>query len=365
MKFFLVVSLTMSLLYSCTTDDNLSASKNTQSQPLQDITGENIALPSEKDSVVVVIPPVKDSIVVVIPPVVKDTIIKFPINPIVVDPIIFEPIVVEPIVVTPPIIENSINECIYTLPDAQGGDSGNGFTCTGLFYDKKESRNSTNNLIFWVGNHGGNRQSASNRYFTSSLVKIEIDNTIQGKGEAKKLAELDMSEITNNGTIQGVVVDKFDTLWFVSFGHVINVTKSGLELDRFYIKGANGLAYDAVNDYFFVKPDNISSVYMTDRKGNVIKSIFVHSTIDQMFYDAEKKILYGGLGTNGRAGSLKSYDVVFGGEVATYGPYAKVLASEGVSIVGDYLYYASDAYYHPAPIPSLEINAIHKNHFKP
>jgi hypothetical protein len=356
MRFFLIFCATISLLFSCTTDDNSESLNKTKNQS-RDITGENIVSPPAKDSIVIVKPPKNDTVVVVKPPV-KETIVKPPVDPVVEEP-------VDPIVVDPPVIENPIKECIYTLPDAQGGDTGKGFTCTGLCYDIKESENLNNSLIFWVGNHGSNRQSATNTYFTSSLVKIQININVKGKAEAQKLVELDMSKITNNGTIQGVVADKFNTLWIVSFGNVINVTKSGAEISRFYVKGANGLAYDAVNDYFFVKCNKESIIRVVNKSGNAIKNIEAYASIDQMFYDASNKILYGGFGSNGKAGKLKSYDVETGEEIATYGTYANVLASEGVSIVGDYLYYASDAYYHPAPIPSLEINAIHKIYFKP
>lgn len=254
---------------------------------------------------------------------------------------------------------------IINLPDAQGSDKGKGFTCTGLFYDQTETKKvMSGELFFWVGNHGVSSESSKSKPL-SSIVKIKIDNDVRGIAYAQKVTELDMSKITNYKTIQGVIVDKFDTLWFVSFGNVINVNKSGKELGRFFVKDANGLAYDELNDVFFIKVQSMPLVYITNRLGEVKNKISVHASIDQLFYDNINKILYGGIGANGKPSRLISYKVDSKKELAIYGTFEGVVASEGFTFVGDFLYYASDAYYHPASVDNLKINAIHKFYFKP
>lgn len=272
-----------------------------------------------------------------------------------------------------PIVDGG--ECIHLTPDAQGGDVGNGFTCTGLFYDKAESEaRSDGKLVFWVSNDGRN-QETGDLNFHASIVKLLIDYSAGSDGyagmpTAEKLFEIDV-EPYYDGTAQGIIIANDGTLYYATANRVLNFQKDGTYISLMVIPGANGLAYDSVSNTLLVKKGSSDTfIERWSMDGNLIDAdvLQVQSNIDQIYLDRDdNNILYGGYGSNGSASYMKSYSISSGLELSTYGPYQRVQASEGISIVGDYLYYCSDAYFHHTNVnpPDLPINAIHKLNFTP
>lgn len=272
---------------------------------------------------------------------------------------------------------NDGGDTIYLTPDASGGDVGHGFTCTGLFFKEFNGENP----VFWVGNDGRDREPAAGgtNNFLPSIVLVELDysatggNSLPATNYATKIMEI-KTENLNKGTVQGVVQANDGTLWFISNQHIINIESfpdefgNGIELSRFTVSGANGLAYDDVNDELLIKPNSTGFIsrYSTSGVLLVENEIEVITGIDQMGYESSSDLLYGGSGSNGNPAGLRFYNLTTGVLEETISGLTYVLASEGVSIVNHpdgkrYLYYASDAWFHQTGItPDLAINAIHK-----
>lgn len=268
-------------------------------------------------------------------------------------------------------------ECIYLTPDASGGDVGHGFTCTGLFFKEFNG----NNPIFWVGNDGRNVEPPTGSTDQdASIVLIECDyaaegDTVPANVYATKLLEIFTYPISDT-SVQGVIEANDGTLWFVGATNIINIQSYGdgsnnaIEISRFEVVGANGLAYDDVNNELLVKVNSNLNIARYSTSGVLLdaNALIVNSTaIDQIYYDSAIDIFYGGLGSNGSAGSVRSWNLTTGIQGETLGGYPNVLASEGISFVNHsdgnrYLYYASDAYYHQTNIPdaNYRLNAIHK-----
>lgn len=272
---------------------------------------------------------------------------------------------------------NDGGECIYLTPDASGGDVGHGFTCTGLFFKEFNG----DNPRFWVGNDGRDREPAAggSNNFLPSIVLVELDYSAENgmvlpaTHYATKIMEI-KTENLNKGTVQGVIEANDGTLWFISHQNIINiepyadVNGDAIEISRFTVTGANGLAYDDVNNQLLIKPNGTGDIGRYEMDGTLVKidEINVAVGIDQMNYNSATGVFYGGSGSNGSPASLRTYDIHTGNLINTYSGYTNVLASEGVAIVEHpdgktYLYYASDAWFHQTGIaPDLAINAIHK-----
>lgn len=266
-------------------------------------------------------------------------------------------------------------EGIFLMPDASGGDVGHGFTCTGLFFKEFNGLNPR----FWVGNDGRNQEGSSDPDFYPSVVLVEIDytsdngNVLPVTTYATKLLEIKTKTI-QDFTVQGVVEANDGTLWFASRPNVINIqpyadgSGNAIEISRFTATDANGLAYDEINNELLIKPYNGTSVERYSMSGTLLDSnvLSVGSGVDQINYDSANDLFYGGEGNNNVAAILRNYTLSTGVQGAFLGAFPYVLANEGVQIIlhpdgHEYLYFASDAYYHDTGVPTnLQINAIHK-----
>lgn len=271
-----------------------------------------------------------------------------------------------------PILPIDGGESVYLTPDASGGEVGHGFTCTGLYFHKWNNGNPQ----FWVGNDGREQEPPHEPQDNiPSVVLLElaydnIDNGYPVTFHATKVKEL-LTESIQDSSIQGVVEANDGTIWFASGGNIINIENSAdgnaVEISRFSVS-ATGLAYDDVNDELIAKigSDGVlkrystSGVYLGD-------SITVNNNIDQMNCNTSQDLFYGGLGSNGGTGSVDYYRFSDGTYLGR-DSYPNVQASEGVCLVynpddgKEYLYYASDGWFHQPPItnPDLKINAIFK-----
>ena len=234
----------------------------------------------------------------------------------------------------------------HALPDAQGGDVGEGFTCTGLARDPDGS--------WWVGNHGGDVQGGSTP--TPSLVHLSGDfSTV--------IAELDLETIYSSAvnSCQGVAYDTSDdTLWFadVLTGKVYHITKAGVPIpaDTITLTAANGCAYDALRDRLWVFEQSTNTLKEYDASDqSLLRTVTTGLTsIDHIFYDAAQWRMW----MTREDGTVRLRDV---NETLTA---AKAIASytvsaadsiEGVCIVGDKMYLCNDGYFHSGSPPENRI----------
>lgn len=263
-------------------------------------------------------------------------------------------------------------ECIFLTPDASGGDVGHGFTCTGLFF--KDFNNG--NPQFWVGNDGRNQEGGSTD-FKASVVLVELPyddsgNSIPATNTGIKIGEL-FVETIQDGSVQGVVQANDGTLWVAIGSNIINITSTPLngiptELSRFTVTDANGLAYDYTDDTLLIKANNDVAIKRYSTSGALLDAnvVEVNAAVDQIFLDyQDNDILYVTSGSNNSPMAIRRLSIS-DSFTSTYFSITDALAAEGVSVVyhsdgKQYVYGASDAYFHYTGVPAgYDINAIFK-----
>lgn len=223
------------------------------------------------------------------------------------------------------------------LPDASNGDTGEGFTCTGLCLDLQTS-------ALWMGNDGRNKEVGGNGQQLPSLVKLSLDGST-------KLDEILLKPIyASMGTMQGVAEDATDnTLWIVSPAEnkIHNVSKAGVDQAKSITKtGCNGVAYDSTRDRLWYC--TTLQIFRITKTGTVELTISVPDSItgwDQLTYDAANDWIWATADVLTGLGTVNIFD-------ATTGVKRKKIelqasrAIEGVYRDGNNLYIAHDGYYH-------------------
>lgn len=226
------------------------------------------------------------------------------------------------------------------LPDAQGGDPGEGFTCTGLAWD---------GAAFWIGNDGGNVEGDASR--RPSVVRVSP--------AGEKLAEIDIGTLyTNNCSVQGVAVDADGSLWVGAAisSQVYHVSATGTNLgDGFGLSGINGVAYDSKRDCLWTLTG--TTVARRDKAGTLFTSFTSPALSDQLFYDADRDYIWVTYGANGSTGGAKAYNADTLAEVGT-ALFTDATAMEGLVIVDGNFYIAHDGYYHAAAGAIRHVNEI-------
>ena len=226
---------------------------------------------------------------------------------------------------------------VQDLPDAQGGDAGEGFTCTGIVLDPQDD-------TFWISNDG--RGNAPTDTHECSLVNVS-------KNGATKLAELDMQTVIGQTSLQGIAYDTSNNSLWVSANnaraHNINKT-TGAQLSEFNYAsdgGASALSYDSNNNNLLITGLD-GTIRRYSKTGSLIESIVSGvSNVDQSFYDASNNILWLTSGSNNSEGAIYPFNLnteTLGQEYYMTG----VDAIEGVyiDIPSNQIYMTSDGYFH-------------------
>lgn len=104
---------------------------------------------------------------------------------------------------------------VIQLPDIESGETGKGFTCTGLTYHENEN-------VFYVGNIGKSLPQTAG--FRPTIVKLSEDFS-------EVLGEIPLYEIfPSMEDIQGLAIDYSDnSIWFCSTGEnmIRHISESG------------------------------------------------------------------------------------------------------------------------------------------
>jgi hypothetical protein len=224
----------------------------------------------------------------------------------------------------------------YSLPDASGGDPGEGFTCTGLVRAPDGT--------WWCGNDGRNLDG--DLTYAPSLVHMSAD-------WSTKLGEILLAPLYPGiESVQGVAYDTSDdTLWFSDLsGNLIrHIQTDGtvLDSDDIAFTAPNGLAYDAARDMLYV--GTTSGVSRVTMAGAVDAAYDAGaSTWDQLWYDADLDLVYVSWGTNGSDGGLVVVDIDEDRIVAEY-DLPGFDAAEGIHLDGRTLTTLNDGYFHGTP----------------
>lgn len=228
------------------------------------------------------------------------------------------------------------------LPDASGGDAGQGFTCTGL----TRAPDGT----WWAGNDG--RDINGDLTYAPSLVHLSADF-------ATVLDEILLAPLYPGiESVQGVAYDTSDdTLWFSDLaGDVvrhIQTDGTALDTDDIAFTAPNGLAYDSGRDMLYVgTTSGVSRITMAGEEDAAYDA--GASTWDQLWYDATHDLIVVSWGSNGQNGGLVVLDLDNDRVVAEYDlPGSDAI--EGIHIDARRLVVLNDAYFHGSP---SAVNAV-------
>lgn len=221
-----------------------------------------------------------------------------------------------------------------TLPDgASGSYSEVGFTSTGLFFDKARSS-------FWVGNHGqANSEDLSRK---PSIINLDM------AGE-KIINEIEVYKILPEvGTIQGVIIDKKDTIWFAdpTTDKIYNITFDAEIIGSIDYFRPNGLGYDEFNDQIIVYSRGEVSV-IEQGSQDVIRVYSVDVSGDQVYFDEDTQEVFITYGGNGDPAYINVYNHQTERFLYSITGFEENTAAEGVSIVDNNMFMVSDMFYHP------------------
>lgn len=230
------------------------------------------------------------------------------------------------------------------LPDGDGGDVGEGFTCTGLALDPNTS-------TLWVANDGRNIDGDTT--YLPSLVNIGLDGT--------KLGEISLSALYPvMKSIQGLAVDPNDSsFWIASRDESLlrHVDAAGANIASLSIAAPNGLTLDTLRGQLWYSASNATSaVRISKTSTTALQTIDMLRpgapasgvspiTIDHLHYDAARDWLWASWGDNGLPGWVTAHDITTG-KLKYNAKLATAVAVEGIVLIGSTLYVTSDEYYH-------------------
>jgi hypothetical protein len=229
------------------------------------------------------------------------------------------------------------------LPDATGGASGEGFTCTGL------SRLSDGRWV--VGNDG--RTDPGDSTYQSSVVILSSDFATL---EAEYMAA---TYVSGAQSVQGVVVLPDDTIWFVikQQRQLVHISSSGMLLGSLSLTyEPNGLAFDTLLSALIVSQDNGTTQWLNPDTGGLLQTKTLTNGTDHLFFDPDtgpEGALWITYGTNGNDGELAIFDIATGTKLLMSGNSDDVSVSGATSIEGLYfdpsahmLTVMNDSYFH-------------------
>ena len=250
------------------------------------------------------------------------------------------------------------------LPDASGGDVGQGFTITGLYVDERETDSSpVDNFVIYCSNHGQNIQLPAGNGLPNkaSIVKLLVDINGLSLSKPTIIEELKVYQDVNFGegkSIQGICVNNENNIVFLSptDSKAYVYTKGGVFVNSYLISGdtPNGLAFDSNNNYYLVYT-NTGSLRRFDSNFSLVDTFTIAANGDQVFYNNKTNRLYLSVDPS----RYKIYDSSFVEQHNSVN-IDGVLSIEGISTSGKYMFVANDGYYHE----TNNINSIVMTRFK-
>lgn len=236
---------------------------------------------------------------------------------------------------------------IIKLPDKYENDIG--FTCTGLYFNKKEN-------IFLIGNAGKYKPDEKNFKATVEIVASDFS-------KIKKSIPCYLN-FKNMRDIQGVANDIDGTIWICSYGEnkIVHINEDGDKIESFYIKEPSGIAVDSRDNTLWILTNKF--LYNCAYDGAIKKEIKVQiKGQDQLFLDENNNVIYFSAGADYFGDSYIYRVNLKTCEIKPLYVLKDSYAIEGISIIDDKLYVLNDGYYHDAKIPVNQVNIynLHKN----
>jgi hypothetical protein len=229
------------------------------------------------------------------------------------------------------------------LPDASGGDVGEGFTCTGL------SRLANGNWV--VSNDGRNVEGDAT--FEPSVVILSPDFTT-------KVDEFLLTDyITGPESCQGVVVLPDNTIWVAvpSPATLLHIEDDGTEIEQVSLGYTpNGLTYDTNRNELVVQTTSTVR-WLTPGTTTITKTETITITdLDQLWFDADystEGALWMTAGANNSTGALWIFDIAADVLIDTRFSNSSTPLPGSLAIEGIYfdralnrLYIINDDYFH-------------------
>ena len=218
----------------------------------------------------------------------------------------------------------------------------NGFTCTGAVYDPESNS-------FYVGDCG--KMKPDEKIFKAKIHQLSTDfkNEIRVIDCYKSFKSMK--------DIQGVTIDDSKNIWFCSYGEnlVRCVNQEGDEIGAFHVDNPSGIAFDYDQETVWVLTDRYLIKYSKDFK-EINRYYFRVKGQDQLFYDAENKVIYITAGDDYHGENfVYTFDVMnekFQLEYILKDSYA----IEGIVIIDNDMYILNDGFYHGAKVPVNQVN---------
>ena len=237
---------------------------------------------------------------------------------------------------------------MFLVPDASGGDVGEGFTITGIFVDEAETAlKPEGQFVIYCSNQGKNIQTPSWNGLPNkaSIVKLLINVNATDLSVPTLLQEIKVYENVNFGQgvgMQGICLNNNDNIAIVGGSKIYIYTKGGAFVSSHTISGdnPNGLAFDSANNYYLVY-SSTGSLRRFDTDFNLVDTFTIGTGGDQLFYNNDTNKLYLSVDPSG----YKIYDSSFNEEFVS-GELDRVLAMEGIATSGRYMFIGNDGYYH-------------------
>ena len=237
---------------------------------------------------------------------------------------------------------------ILKLPDT--GKKDVGFTCTGLYWDKKEES-------FFIGNAG--KYKPSDKTFQASIEVMKNDFSIIKRSIPCYL------KFENMRDIQGVTKSIDRTIWLCSYGEnkVRHIDEKGNEIGNFNMKEPSGIANDSRSNTLWILTNDY--LYNCTYDGIIQKTIKIRiKGQDQLFLDEKNDLIYFSAGADYHGDSYIYIVDLKTNNVKPLYVLKDSYAIEGIAIVDDVLYVLNDGYYHDAETPVNQVNMYFLNNLQ-
>jgi hypothetical protein len=239
------------------------------------------------------------------------------------------------------------------MPDAEGAEPGEGFTCTGACYIPSSTTVPAYNDCFAVANFGAADLSVPAGDRTPSIVFVSKDG-------ATKLGEIILSKTSFPSweSLQGIAYHEATEQLYVTSGtedlvRVFDIDSDGtVAADSWASTDPNGLCIDQDTDQVYViTADGVMNRYNLDGTGATARATLTRTgsgVIDHLAFDAQKQAIYASWGGASAEGQIAQYFLFSntwlssGNDTLLTGAYS----IEGIVHIDGVLYTFCDGYYH-------------------
>lgn len=227
------------------------------------------------------------------------------------------------------------------VPDASGGDSGEGYTCTGLDLIPAGLLGASEPEEWFTGNDG--RGASSDTSNEPSVVILSKDGLTKRREFIPSIGDVSIQgTAVNTVTGEGAYVTTESPRKVRIINLLTGVEQSNFDVDS----DANGLAHNpTAREYYVLKNSGLIKRYNEAGVYQGDLTTLSGSAQDMLHFDDVNQILWASLGANGNNGTMRGYSLArdtWGNDITLTGS----TAIEGIYIQGTKLYALNDGYFH-------------------